>query len=344
MITSNSSGFQLVSESSVAKQVTKIEQTASTTTLKPAADGRVDMVSETKADGYSMATSSPGGSAAPSALPAIQSTIGHAKVALSLLGVSREQVSRIVPALVKFAPAPGTPPRTDGKTPPNPEGVRMLIEALQGFASSGSVTEDLNDFKVSGPGFSFASTQVRFDMDAKAVSGVMAGAMDIVLDGMSLPGMGLDAFSNLIPTHVAMRPVVSQVPTKELLALLQSAMLGQDGGPPPDQVAALFSHGGLKAGLESFTVDMGGATFTGTANVDIPSPSVATGTAKVTAANLDALMTAVQSNPALAQAVPALALVKGMGRSDGNKVVWDMAFKDGALIVNGVDVSKMGGR
>ena len=342
VINSNSTGFQLVSENRVAKQVTKIERTNSTTTLKPAADGRVDAMLDADADGYSMTTSSASG--AGGGAPAIQSSAGHAKVGFNLLGVSRDQVARIVPALVKFAPAPGAVPGADGKKRANPEGVRLLVEALQGFASSGALTEDLSDFKVSGPGFSFASSQLRFNMDVKAAGGMMAGAMEIGLDGMSLPGMGLDAFANLLPKHVALRPVVSQVPTKELLQLFETAMLGQDGGPPPEQVAALFSHGGLKGGLESFTVDMGGASFTGTANVDIPNPNTASGTAKVTATNLDALMTEVQANPALAQAVPAIALMKGMGHADGNKVVWDLAFSNGKLLVNGVDMSKMGGR
>ena len=168
--------------------------------------------------------------------------------------------------------------------------------------------------------------------------------MDVGLDGLALPGMGLDVFADLLPNRVALRPTVSHVPVKELLALLQAAGEDRSAKPPPAQVAALFSQGGLKAGLESFALDMGGASFAGKADIDLPSPNAASGTAQVTATNMDALLAKVQANPALAQAVPVIVFAKGIGRTEGGKMVWDMQFDSTKLLVNGVDLLKMAGK
>jgi len=263
-------------------------------------------------------------------------------VAFGMAGVSRERSAQIIPALARLSPPAGTAP--GAKAPPNPEAVRLLIQAMQGLASGMTMVEVLDDFTVAGTGFNFASTQLRFAMDAKADGGFIAGSMDIGMDGLALPGMGLDTFADLLPRHIALRPIVSNVPTQELLQLLQSSMEKPDGGPPPELVAALFSHGGLKTGLESFAVDIGGASFAGKASVDVPSPKQASGTAQVTATNVDALLAKVQANPALAQAIPAIVFAKGIGRTEGGKMVWDMSFDSGKLLVNGVDLTKMGGK
>ena len=338
-IKTNSTGFQVVADTAGVKQVTKIGSTASTTTLRPAADGRVDASMDVTGTGYSMQTGASDPAGDP---PGLQSSARQIKVNLALAGVSRDRMAQIVPALVRFAPPAGKAP--GAKVPPNPEGVRLLIQALQGLASGMTLTEVLDDFKVAGPGVSFTAGQIRFGMDAKADGGYLMGSMDIGLDGMALPGMGLDAFDDLLPRHVALRPVVSRVPTRELLQLLQTAMEKPDGGPPPAQMAALFSHGGLKTGLESFSLDMGGASFAGRADVTVTSPNAVSGTAQVTATEVDALLAKVQANPALAQAVPAIVFAKGIGRTEGGKMVWDMKFDNSKLLVNGVDLMKMGGK
>ena len=127
--------------------------------------------------------------------------------------------------------------------------------------------------------------------------------------------------------------------------MLQAMSDDPDGKAPPAQVAAVFGKGGIKTGLESFAVDMGGATFTGKADVLVPSPNEASGTAQIVATNLDALMTKVQAIPALAQqGVPVIVFAKGIGRVEGGKIVWDVQFDQGKLLVNGVDLMKMAGK
>ena len=345
-----STGFRLVSDTAGVKQVTTIDGTASTTTLTPVADGRVDAAMNVTATGYSMRNGASDTAGGPAA---IQAAARQVKVALMLAGVSREQTAQIIPALVRFAPPAGTPPSAKSppagtppgaKAPPNPEGVRLLILALRGLASGMTLTEVLDDFKVEGPGVSFTASQIRFGADLKGQGEFLAGTIDIGLDGMALPGMGLDAFEEVLPRHVALRPVVSNVPTQALLQLLQAAIEKPDGGTPPALVQAIFSGGGIKTGLESFAVDIGGASFAGKADISIPSPNAVSGTAQVTATDVDALLAKVQNIPALGQAVPVIVLAKGIGRTEGGKMVWDMKFDGGTVLVNGVDLTKMGGK
>lgn len=335
----NSTGFRMTTEGGGSQQVTTIDRMTSAATLRPASDNRVDVSLDAGGTGYAMQTKSGAGAAAGAAMDVAAQQI---KVQLSMPGVSRERSAQLIPALIRLAPALGAAP--DPKAPPNPEGVRLVVQALQGFASGATLNEVLDGFTIKGQGFGFATKQLRLGLDTKADGGFLNSAMDIGLDGLALPGMGLDMFADLLPSRVALRPVVTHVPTKELLSLLQAAGENPNAKPPPAQVAALFSQGGLKAGLESFVLDMGGASFAGKADVDLPSPNAASGTAQVTATNMDALLAKVQTNPALAQAVPVIVFAKGIGRNEGGKLVWDMQFDSSKLLVNGVDLMKMGGK
>ncbi len=335
----NSTGFRMVGEGGGSQQVTTIDSMVSATLLRPVADNRVDFSLDASGTGYAMRVKSGTGPAAGSTMAV---AVQQVKVQLSLPGVSRERSAQVIPALVRLAPAPGA--TAGAKAPPNPEAVRMLMQALQGFASGATINEVLDGFIIESQGFGFATKQLRLGLDTKADGAFVNGAMDVGLDGLALPGMGLDTFADLLPSRVILRPVVSHVPTKELLALLQAAGENPNSKPPPAQVAALFSQGGLKAGLESFALDMGGASFTGKADIDLPSPNAASGTAQVMATNMDALLAKVQANPALAQAIPVIVFAKGIGRAEGGKLVWDMQFDSSKLLVNGVDLLKMGGK
>lgn len=339
VINTASTGFELVADTTGTEQVTKIERVNSALTLRPVADGRVDANLDATGTGYSLNTTVTDPAAG---VPAFRAAARQVKATFGMTGISRERSAQVIPALARFVPPAGTPPGT--MPSPSPEAIRAVIQAMQGLASGMTMTEVLDDFTVSGPGANVASTQFRLGLDAKVDGALLRGALDLGLDGLALPGMGLDTFAGLLPRHVALRPYVSNVPTQELLQLLQGQMEHREGGLPPAQVAALFGHGGLKAGLESFALDIGGASFAGKASVDMPAPNAATGTAQVTATDMDALLVTVQASPALAQAVPVIVFAKGIGRTENGKLVWDMQFDSSKLLVNGVDLMKMTGR
>ena len=343
VIANNSTGFRLQAESAITKSTSTIDRTASTITLRPVPDSRVDVGMDVTGTGYALQATVPtAADGAPASNVDVNATARQVKVQLAMPGVSRDRSAQIIPALVRMGST--TAPAGSPKPPANPEGVRMFIQALDGFASGMMLNEVLDDFAVKGQGFSVAMSQLRFGMDMKAAGPALNGVMDIGLDGLSLPGMGLDMFADLLPRRIALRPVASQIPTKALLDMLQTSIENPKGQPTDAQVAALFSQGGIKTGLESFALEVGGATITGKADVLVSAPDAASGTAQVVATNLDALLAKVQANPMLAQGVPAIVFAKGIGRADGNKVTWDIQFDKTKLLVNGVDMMKMAGR
>ena len=339
VLTTTSRGMRLEASNAMMKQTTTLDRNQSSATLTPTADGRVDMAMTATAEGYALEMTMPGQAGTPGT---IQARAREIKVGGMLNGLSREHGAQLIPALSRLGRA--TSPSAKAKTPVSAEAVAPLIAALQDLASGMTLTETASDFSVQAGAFGGTASQIKFDMDSKTDGGFLAASMGILVEGLALPNMGLEQFADLLPRRIAMRPVVSHVPTKELLQLLRAAIQNPDGGPPPAEVAAVFGKGGLKAGLESFALDMGGANFTGMASIDIPTPNQASGTAQITATGFDALMTKIQGNPALAQAVPVLVLAKGFGRNVENRLVWDITYRDNKLLVNGVDLSKMGGK
>ena len=47
--------------------------------------------------------------------------------------------------------------------------------------------------------------------------------------------------------------------------------------------------------------------------------------------------------PMMAQALPVFVFAKGIGRTAGDTMVWDVSFKENKLLVNGTDLSAMAG-
>ena len=63
--------------------------------------------------------------------------------------------------------------------------------------------------------------------------------------------------------------------------------------------------------------------------------------ARLSATGLDAMMAEAGKNADLRMAMPILAMIKGLGRQEGPRMVWDLAITDDQALVNGVDVMAM---
>ena len=99
----------------------------------------------------------------------------------------------------------------------------------------------------------------------------------------------------------------------------------------------------MSAGLESFALDIADTSFAGMGKMMVASPQNLTGLAQVTATNFDDLMQRANRIPELAGALPVFVFAKGIGRTVENRVVWDITYRGGKLVVNGTDLSSMMG-
>ncbi len=59
---------------------------------------------------------------------------------------------------------------------------------------------------------------------------------------------------------------------------------------------------------------------------------------------MDTLLAQAQSQPNLQQVMPMVFLAKGMGRPEGNNLIWDIRLGDGPLTVNGVPFGQPAGK
>ena len=62
-------------------------------------------------------------------------------------------------------------------------------------------------------------------------------------------------------------------------------------------------------------------------------------TSDVSATNLDGVIKVLGSDPRGKQLLAAVVLLKGIGHQEGDTVTWHVEFRDGHLLVNGMDMS-----
>ena len=336
VISSNSHGFRLEATGPAIQQTSTLEHSAGTVTLRPTGGDQVDVVMDATGDGYAVVNKSP-------AAPAVLAQAQAMHISGEVTGVSRDHASAMVPALIRVGKLQQVG-QAGVRTGDDNAAIDTLIQAMQGFASAVTLTETVDGLHVQSGDVNGTFAQVRLGVDAQASAGFLTGHMDLALDGLALAGLPLGPLQGLLPQRIALRPVVSHASTKDLLQLLRTAMENPQAGPPQPEIDALFSHGGLVAGLESFAFDVGGAAFTGTASIDVTSPQQASGTGQITVTGWDVLFTRVQNTPELAQGIPFMVFAKGMAKPVGDRLVWDLTFRDNKFLVNGTDLSGLTGR
>ena len=337
VINSNSRGFRLEASGPAIQQTSTLDRSAGMVTLRPTGGGQVDLVLDASGDGYTLVNETPGA-------PAVLAQAQAVHISGEVTGIARDHAAAMIPALVRVGKLQQAGQAGAGRTGTDNAAIDALIQAMQGFASAMTLTETLDGLHVQSGEVNGTFAQVRLGVDAQADAGFLTGHMDLALDGLTLAGLPLGPLQTLLPQRIALRPVVSHASTKDLLQLLRMAMENPQGGPPQQEIDALFSHGGLKAGLESFAFDIGGAAFAGTASIDVASPQQASGAGQVTVTGWDVLFTTVQNTPELAQGIPLMVFAKGMAKPVGDRLVWDLAFRDNKLLVNGTDLSGLTGR
>jgi len=145
-----------------------------------------------------------------------------------------------------------------------------------------------------------------------------------------------------MPRHIEFAPSIGGVPAKDLRALLLRAADSEGNDPGlKAQADELMQKGPLTVGLDSLALDFGPATLRGTGELRIVGPDDVEGEAHVTATGLDALIQQANTVPELKQAEPVLFMLKGLGRQDGARTVWDITYRDRKVLVNGNDLSGM---
>lgn len=232
-----------------------------------------------------------------------------------------------------------------GSAPFDPKPVHDMVALLDGVATSAGMDETATKLQGVVNGFAFSVERARVGMDGQSLDGQLAMGMEFEADGLTLPALAGTPMAPLIPSKFEIHPSVSGVSTHDLLAALSAATdpaRPSDAGPPPEFMALLTSPN-LGAALDSFEVDLGPSVLKGTGKVTMPAPGQVAGTGRITVTEFDALTDRVKTLPEANQALPAMLFAKGIGRTEGNQLVWDISYQGSKLLVNGVDILAMAG-
>lgn len=307
----------------------------STATVKPSGTDRVDFTADATMQDYH--TAAAGGS--PMAFTV---DLKMVKVAMAVLGLDRSKAQAITQATTSILVAAGAQTTGPASQKIGPELVTAMLAALKDSASEASLVEEVDGMSIDANNVPVTIGKVGFKLDAKSVNGMLEARMPVEVRDIGVKNVLPPDMAALLPTLVTLRPAVSGVGVAELSRI--ATAYNEKKEPSPADMQALFSHGGIKLGLEAMSVALAGATFEGEGAVIYTSAVDFSGTMRITATGYDDMIQKVSTIPALkGQAVPALVFVKGIGKAENNKIVWDIVYKDGKALVNNVDMSSMMG-
>jgi hypothetical protein len=250
------------------------------------------------------------------------------------------QAARAIAESRQAAPAVAGQPRS--MSPEERERLRAIIEASVGLLSGFDIEETLQ-------GLHFEATAgnqgdigtISLAMSGGAANGRAAMHFDIGLNELTLTALP----AAYAPHRVAIKTAFSGIPVEPLRHLLRQATEA-DADPVSlrAQAMALLNHPGAHAGIDTLLIEAGPLVLHGSARLR-PMPDGSAGfDVHLTAHGVDAMLAQVQSDPTVQQMLPMLFLAKGMGKQEGDTVVWDIAFADGVVMVNGVPLGQRGGK
>ncbi len=339
--TSTSRDIQVRAQSTSVDQLTKIGQSSSTSTLRSSGADRADFMGEGTMEGYASMSRSQDGQP-------VEFSAQHAQGAIEISALSRDRAATMLPAVVRVAgsflvevPRPGAAPAASAMV--DPQLLRTILQSLHGLASGFAMDQTFDGVAMRSGTHGGAASQFRIGVKAKSEGGLLQASMDLGLDGLVLSDPALGAMADLLPTKVALHPVLTGVSTEEALQWLDAMGDAKKGARPPG-FATLFRRAGVSAGLESFAIDLGGASFAGTGKMTTVSGGGLIGQAQITASNFDDLIARVNAVPGLAGVLPAFIFAKGVSQTVEGRLVWNLAYRDNKLLVNGTDLSAMTGQ
>ena len=275
---------------------------------------------------------------------------------MRLEDVAPEQVAPLLHAVMDLLPtsiaaarrgyatgdSPGTRPMelSDKERAAAQDMLVALVRLLGGFEQHAT----LENLHLAGRGYSGHAAKLSFGFGAGAPHGRSLVHLEMALDGLDSPDIPAGVLRDYLPHHIAIAPRISGLPSTDLHALLLRAIDSpshRDDQKLARDARALLAKGPLAVGLDDLQLDFGPATLRGNSEVRIRDVGQYEGEAHFAATGLDELIKRANAVPSLAQAMPVLFMLKGMGKQEGDKAVWNITYHDRRLLINGNDMSRV---
>jgi hypothetical protein len=303
------------------RQEQRFDRYVADTSLKPVQDGRLDLTMDTKVEGWKSASQVGGNTPVAIGIESMR--------AVGLIGALPPDVSA-------KSGKPDLPPAAKAQ-------LRLMIGALQDMLTSVSLEETVDGVQVEVAGMGGATIKrILFGFGGESPDGTLRAWLNLGLDELASPSLP-PKVATYLPHHFEIKPTLSGVTTADLHKLALDATEDDGDDRLGANIAAIFSHGGIKAGIEKLAFDLGPAKVEGVGQITVVSPDEWHGTARLVATGFDDLTGQARANPDLQQALPVLVMMRGMAKQDGQKLVWDIVSDGPSVTVNGLDLSQMGG-
>jgi hypothetical protein len=312
-----------------------------TLTVTPDKDGTATLLSTSTMRGLK-ATSAMGKGVAVNQIASGTGTLRFTHLSFPALRAAVRALSNVIVLAQAQAapPAPGTAPNPS-PDPKMREDLHTLIAALAMSATSFSMEQTQDGLSFAGGPVQGTVGHMAFGMDLGAQDGNVSLAMRLEVDKPSLPTIPPGIMTEFLPSRVVLKPRLSGVDAAALRRSLDAAV----DNPQPNgfiglAMAVLNAHPPALS-IDEMAIDTGPAHITGHGEITVRGPGEAQGTATVRATGLDEAMKEISADPQGKQALAGLVFIKGLGKPDGDAMVWDISYDGQKLLVNGNDLSAM---
>ena len=320
-----------------------VERAAGMQSLSPAGNGAMDYKAEGSAEGYKATFITP-------TAGAIQFSARRVSARLEGTGVMGGQLAALIQNGVTMAMDAQTG-ADNGDTKARRAGGLKLIGLLKNILAGLRLQETIEGIEINAADTPVSLGQITMEYGGEAPADRLRAFMQLGLTDLKI-GKLPPQFADLAPRAADMRISVSNLDLKGLTRLAE-ASLADEAYPNAleEQLVTLLINGETNFAIDQILIDLGFASLKATGKgrlmrlSTVREPVSGRAEGQVTITGFDALMERAGKLPNADQALPVLALIKGFGKADGDRMVWNLLYDENRqFLVNGVDVTKMGGK
>jgi hypothetical protein len=322
--------------------VVKLDKMQTQRNINPASPGRADFASILTATGLTLDSSGDAAAKADAAATPLRGTVQSAVMTTQSSNMDIDKVLDLMPRISGLADQFKSGDPLSKLTPEQRTQAHDLLGSMRNLVDEVKQTATLQGLSVTYAGHTVSLDKLLYSLAVSAPDGKADTRLRIELAGLQ-PNLPAAMGGDLIPHRIVLAPSFTGLAADDVFAVLGSLI--DTPTPKPDAIAGdvetRLAKAPVTVGIDELAFDVGPAQLNAKGAVTVASPQAIDGTAHVAATGLDALMKLANTDRMLRRAGPVLVFLKGIGATQGDETVWDIAYHDSKLTVNGTDMSAM---
>lgn len=319
-----------------------IDLSTGVTTMKPNGSGGLTIRTEASMEGYNALSNT--------AMGPLRMAMKRVRMTGELSALMTAQFTTIVQTVVSLAVDAQAAKAADPKTvdPKAQEaagraGLRQVIAALKGIMGGMTLDETIEGIEVEVMGQQGSAGKLAILLGGGAPSDKFKAFIEIGLDALKIPALP-PQYADFMPRSIAVRPSVGNIDVKAMTALAeQAAADNADNAALEAKLKDLLTKGGTELGVDRLVIDLGFARLHASGSATMVDEDKFKGAGEISMTGFDALMDRAQKIPEGGMAIPVMALLKGLAKTEGDRLVWRLTVsEDQKVLVNGMDITKLG--